>query len=83
MVPVDNIIDPKMHVTNMANLYGKLTQFEEYYRYLESSLVDITRLIPLENTPGTFSPRMYEILQSTCSQVDGILKLMYEEYMPI
>ena len=66
---------------SMADLYDKLTQFEEYYHYLESSFVDITRIIPLENEPDTFSPRLYEILQSTCSQIDGILNLMYDEYM--
>ena len=65
----------------MADLYDKLTRFEEYYHYLESSFVDITRIIPLENEPDTFSPRLYEILQSTCSQVDGILKLMHGRYI--
>ena len=65
----------------MTDIYDKLSKFEEYYHYLESSFIDITGIIPLENTPGTFSPRLYEILQSVCSQVDGILKLMYGEYI--
>ena len=66
----------------MANMYDKLTRFEEYYHYLESSFVDTIRIIPLENESSTFSPRLYEILQSTCSQIDGILNLMREEYLP-
>ena len=51
----------------------------DYYRYLESSFVDITRLVPLENKPNTFSPRLYEILQGTCSQVESVLKIMCRE----
>ena len=66
----------------MTDLDNNLLKFEEYYRYLESSFISITRIIPLENTPDTFSPRLYEILQSVCSQVDGILKLMHSECMP-
>ena len=65
----------------MTALDDKLFKFEEHYRYLESSFIDIVRTIPLENTPDTFSPRLYEILQSTCSQVEGIVKLMHEEYI--
>ena len=67
----------------MTDLYDKLFKFEEYYHYLESSFVDITGIIPLENDPDTFSPRLYEILQSACSQVDGIIQLMHEEYIPV
>ena len=66
----------------MADMYDKLTRFEEYYHYLESSFIDTARIIPLENKPDTFSPRLYEILQSTCSQIDGMLNLMREEYLP-
>ena len=65
----------------MVDLQDKLFGFEEHYRYLESSFEDIVRMIPLENLPDTFSPRLYEILQSTCSQVDGIVKLMHGEYL--
>ena len=65
----------------MPSLDGKLFKFEEHYRYLESSFIDITQTIPLENTPDTFSPRLYEILQSVCSQVDGIVNLMHEKYI--
>ena len=63
----------------MTDLDDKLFKLEEYYHYLESSFIDITRIIPLENTPDTFSPRLYEILQSVCSQVDGIVRLIHEE----
>ena len=63
----------------MRYLDDKLFQFEEYYHYLESSFADIMRIIPLENKPDTFSPRLYEILQSVCSQVEGIVRIMHEE----
>lgn len=57
----------------------KLLSFEEYYEYLESSFLDLARTIPLENRPDTFSPRLYEILHSVCSQIEGVLKLMCDE----
>ena len=57
----------------------KLLSFEEYYEYLESSFLDLVRIIPLENHPRTFSPRLYEILHSVCSQIEGVLKLMCDE----
>ena len=63
----------------MADLDDKLFILEEHYQYLESSFVDVVKLIPLENNPDTFSPRLYEILQSTCSQVDSIVKLLHTE----
>ena len=65
----------------MTDLDDALSKFEEHYRYLESSFLDITRIIPLENKPETFSPRLYEILQSICSQVDGIVRLMHKKYI--
>ena len=60
----------------------KLLSFEEYYGYLESSFLDLVRIIPLENHPKTFSPRLYEILHSVCSQIEGVLKLMCDETAP-
>ena len=63
----------------MANLNDELVKLEEHYYYLESSFVDIVRIIPLENPSSTFSPRLYEILQSTCSQAEAILKIMCRE----
>ena len=56
------------------NADDKLLLFEEYYNYLESSFIDVTKMIPLENTPETFSPRLYEILHSVCSQIEGRLE---------
>ena len=61
------------------NADDKLLLFEEYYNYLESSFIDVTKMIPLENTPETFSPRLYEILHSVCSQIEGVLKLVCGE----
>lgn len=51
----------------------------DYYFYLESSFIEISRIIPLENPPETFSPRLYEILQSTCSQVESIAKIISDK----
>lgn len=51
----------------------------DYYFYLESSFVEITRIIPLDNPTETFSPRLYEILQSTCSQIESISKIMSDK----
>jgi len=51
----------------------------DYYFYLESSFIDISMIIPLENPPKTFSPRLYEILQSTCSQVESLSKIISDK----
>ena len=47
----DKSYRPKNAVTGMADMYDKLTRFEEYYHYLESSFIDTARIIPLENKP--------------------------------
>ena len=59
--------------------YDKRVLFEEYYSYLESSFMDVMKMIPLENKPETFSPRLYELLHSVCSQTEGVLKLICDE----
>ena len=53
-----------------------LPGFVSYYHYLESSLIDLIQIIPLENNGMVQSPRLYEILQSTCSQFESLLKLL-------
>ena len=59
--------------------YDRRILFEEHYGYLESSFMDVMRMIPLENKPETFSPRLYELLHSICSQTEGVVKLICNE----
>ena len=47
-----------------------------HYHYLESLLIDTIQIIPLENVGTTHSPKLYDILQSTCSQFESLLKLL-------
>lgn len=62
--------------TKNQNIEENLLEFEKYYNKLESSFIDVIKIIPLENDSKTFSPRLYELLQSICSQIEGVMKLM-------
>ena len=66
----------KVYKLKPAKLDNQRLKFEEHYEYLESEFMKIIRLIPLENTPKTYSPKLYSLLQDTCSQIDGILRLV-------
>ena len=57
----------------------EMLRLENYYFYLESSFIETIRIIPFENRSKTFSPRLYEILQGTCSQIESILKSLCKE----
>jgi len=51
---------------------------ESYYE-LERRFIEINRIIPFDNSGDTYSPRLYDILQTTCGQVENMLRLICDE----
>ena len=49
------------------------------YFETEQQFIEISRLIPLDNSPDTYSTRLYDILQSLCGQVENLLRLLCEK----
>ena len=56
-----------------------LPEMFDHYFYLESSLIDTVQIIPLGNNGRTYSPKLYNILQSTCSHFESLLKMIYTQ----
>ena len=52
----------------------------DFYYSTEADLLDVLRIIPVENHPSTFSPKLYNILQSSCSQVENLLRLLCDRF---
>ena len=55
----------------------ELPEMLDHYFYLESSFIDVVQIIPLGNNGRTYSPKLYDILQSTCSHFESLLKMIY------
>ena len=53
-----------------------LPELLDYYFYLESSFIDTIQIIPLENNGKTYSPKLYDIFRSACSQFESLLKMV-------
>ena len=51
---------------------------ESYYE-LERRFIEISRIIPLDNSEDTYSPRLYDILQTSCGQVENLLRLICDK----
>ena len=56
-----------------------LPEMLDHYFYLESSLIDTVKIIPLGNNGRAYSPKLYDILQSTCSHFESLLKMIYTQ----
>ena len=59
---------------------------EMKYLYLstEKQFIEFSEIVPFyKNDWNTYSPRLYSILQSTCSQVESMIKRITEEMMII
>src|SRR5467141_1958720 len=56
------------------------TKMLDFYDVTEADFIDLIRIIPLENHPSTFSPKLYNILQSSCSQVENLLRLLCDKF---
>ena len=57
--------------------FEELPELLDYYFYLESSLIDTIQIIPLENNATTYSPKLYDIFRSACSQFESLLKMIF------
>ena len=44
----------------------------------ERKLIELSWIIPLDNDPRTYSPELYSILQSSCGQVENMLRMLCE-----
>ena len=51
-----------------------------FYFETEKQFLDLIRIIPLDNKSDTYSPLFYNILQSSCSQVGNMLKLILDKF---
>ncbi|MDE1769236.1 MAG: hypothetical protein KGI28_01605 [Thaumarchaeota archaeon] len=57
-------------------------QFEKMtnaYKDLERQFDDLSYIIPLKNKPETYSPRLYNILQSACGQIENISRMICDK----
>lgn len=46
------------------------------YKDLERQFVELSYIIPLKNKPETYSPRLYNVLQSACGQIENIARML-------
>jgi len=51
-------------------------KMREIYLQTEKQFIELSYIIPLDNNPKTYSPRLYSILLSTCGQVESMLKML-------
>jgi len=51
---------------------------DSYYE-IERQFMEISRIIPIDNKPETYSPRLYDILQTSCGQVENLLRLICDK----
>lgn len=54
-------------------------QMNNAYKDLERQFVEISYIIPLKNKPETYSPRLYNILQSACGQIENMSRLICDK----
>ena len=52
----------------------------DFYFETEKQFLDLIRIIPLENNEETFSPILYNILQSSCGQVENMMRLLCDRF---
>jgi len=52
----------------------------DFYIDTEKQFLDLIRIIPLDNPDETYSPRLYNVLQSSCSQVENLMRLLCEKF---
>ena len=62
---------------NNPNFYNTWTQMLAAYDEEELQFLEFNRLVPISgNSPETFSIRLYDILQSTCGQVESMMRII-------
>ncbi|NOS61777.1 MAG: hypothetical protein HOO66_01865 [Nitrosarchaeum sp.] len=58
----------------------KRNRMLNFYYDIETQFIELTRIIPLDNTDDTYSPRLYSILQMSCGQVENMLRLICDKF---
>ena len=58
---------------------GRFEMGDAYF-FDERRLMELGRIIPFNNADETFSPSLYDILQSSCSQVSNIMRILCEHF---
>ena len=51
-----------------------------FYFETERDFVELSRIIPLGNNPETYSPKLYNILQSSCGQVESMMRIICDKF---
>ena len=49
------------------------------YYQTEHQLIELSRVISVDNKPETFSPRLYNLLGDSCNQVENMLRLICDQ----
>jgi len=63
----------------MPDFHTNIEELKSAYFGTEHQFIEVTRVIPIDNNPLTFSPRLYSILGDTCSQVENLLRILCEK----
>ena len=61
-------------------LQGDRFAMEDAYFFDERRLMELGHTIPFNNADETFSPALYDILQSSCNQVSNIMRILCEHF---
>ena len=61
-------------------LQGDRFAMEDAYFFDERRLMELGKTIPFDNVDETFSPALYDILQSSCNQVSNIMRILCEYF---
>jgi len=61
-------------------LQGDRFAMEDAYFFDERRLMELGHTIPFNNLNETFSPALYDILQSLCNQVSNIMRILCEHF---
>jgi hypothetical protein len=57
---------------------NKRRKMLDIYFATERKLIELSWIIPLDNNSVTYSPELYSILQSSCGQVENMLRMLCE-----
>jgi len=51
-----------------------------FYYYTEKQFKEFIDIVPLINSPITYSPIMYNVLQSSCGQIENLMRLLCDKF---
>ena len=54
----------------------RLEEMQKLYMDTERQFQEVTYVIPIDNSPHVYSPRLYSILQLSCAQIDSLFKII-------